>query len=266
MYTEEMVKKEFPNLSFNHIFYINESQINNLYSQLTSNVSSKTIENNVTFGGDVKFSIPILSFLKSLFLGDTSAEAKADVSRKTSTTIEKDLAGRFNDVLKTINEKDYKDIDYLIDKYMNNEDRIFVIGKGDFQCLRGELPSYVKKGNIFKNVDRQMTEDTGKIVLFNGTIEHESNYSELFEELNPGEETTDGRRVFKNLKTPNDKEVTPRLYSRRVFMLCDKQFTVDEFGLKLNFASTYRYLGMLLKDDDVFYLIPYAVWGCDLIL
>ena len=264
MYNEEEIKKQFPHKKFNHIYYMDDQQINSLYSQLTSNISSKTVENETAGEITVNVPLPILPFLKKLFHNSISMEAKTDASRHTEYTVEKDVTSRFHDVLEAIHEKNYKDIDYLIDHYMKDTNHIFVIGKGTFGPIEQDSNLFPTMRNVFNDVDLSIFNDT--IVFFHGEIDQKSNYSELWHRLNKPLDTGRGGNKYQKTIEPREEDITPHTFRRRVFLVCEKPHLVDSWGFRLTFSRSFRFLGMITKKKDIYYLIPYAVWGCNLIL
>lgn len=111
-------------------------RIESIYSQLTGNIDSYSIQskNEIDTDFSAKASYEILRLFGTELAGELNiGKGKSTIS---SISYKREIEDKFLEVIDRINEKNYKDIFCLIEKYMKKADRIITVGKGTFLVLQ----------------------------------------------------------------------------------------------------------------------------------
>lgn len=251
-------------LRFNDIYYLDENSISSIYSQLTDNIESSSIEKGKS--ANTSLSVSVASFLLKLFGKDISIDAGVDVgfSKAETITRTKTLTDKFHDILKVIDENEYKDIFFLIDKYMNHESSIVAIGKGEFVALN--LQNKEKCAEI-RDVKFPIEINNLDFLLFSGIIEEESNYRELFNRLNPDFHLRSEEGIhFSEIVFPNKEDITETIYSKKVYIIMDSKKPKNKFAMCYTADRTFYFFGKVIEFEGNYFIFPYALWGRAVIL
>lgn len=227
--------KYINNISFEDLYYIEGSKIESLYTQLNDNVTSIVIEkrNNLK----LNFTTQLHDMLLKLFNLNFSTETEHSGTETRTYNIS--LEDKFLKVIKSINEKEYKDVFYLIEKHMKNNNQIFAIGKARFtHKFEGDkLKSLIKHTNFPVKLSKNNS------VL----ITHNSLYS------------------YPSLEKP---EIIIPMYCgdlpqncQKVYMIIDDKLIEDKFCFDYTCNTDHHFIGKIVRYENNYFLIPYAIWG-----
>lgn len=251
-------------LGFDDIYYIDEDSINSIYSQLTDNIESISIEKGKS--ANVSFLTSAVSFLLKLFGKELNIDTSAAVNFSKAETITrtKTLTEKFHDILKVIDEKEYKDIFTLIDQYMASKTSIIAIGKGDFIALN--LHDKEKHAEI-RDVKFPMKIDNIDFLLFSGKVERESNYGELFNKLNPEFHLKAEKGIpLSAIVFPSESDITDTVYSKKAYIIMDSKKQKDKFSMYYTADRTFYFFGEVIQFWGNYFIYPFALWGRAVIL
>lgn len=244
------------------IYYFDEDLINNLYYQLPNSLESSSVEKEKNL--NISLSAVLKSFLLKLIGNgiDINSETTLGILKRETVTRQKVSVNKLIDILEAIDEKEFKDIYYLIDKYLQNDGSIFAVGKGEFENLQ-------TRGNrVVPEIDGvNFPFDLGELdfLLFSCQYEKESNYRELFSQLN---QHLKGRTSYNysEIVFPDEADVTTPIYSKRVFVILEPSKMVSKFGLFHTANKTFYFLGEITKAKSDYFVTPFALWGDCVIL
>lgn len=250
---------------FTDIYYFDEEKISSLYHQLPNSREGSSTE--VSKHIDTSLSSTFKSILLKLAGVDIDIDSEVSVGKSKHETITRktESLDRLFGILKEIgenDEKNFKDIYHLIEKYLQNEENIFSVGKGEFEFLplKGD-----KVPNAVLGVEFPVELDNLDCLLFSCKYEKESNYAELFHKLNKHLRGKSSY-YFSEIIVPNEADVTPPIYSKRVFMIIEPSKIVDSFGLRHTYNRTFYFLGRITRTGNNYFIFPYALWGDCVIL
>ena len=252
-------------MKFNDLYYFDEEKINSLYYQLSNSYDAISTEKGKNI--DVSFSPTFKSILFKLagLKMDMAAEGAVGKSKHETVAWKPKPLDKLYDVLKEIGEEDeknFKDIYYLIEKYLQNSENILSVGKGEFSFLHldgDKMPAEVS------GVEFPMQLDKNDCLLFSCEYEKESNYDELFHQLN---QHLKGKTSFysSEIVFHAEADITAPAYSKRVFVILQSSKICDLQGLQYTANKSFYFLGRIIRTGNNYFIIPYALWGECIIL
>lgn len=244
-------------MRFNDIYYFDEDKINNFYYQLPNSIENSSVEKGKNLS--ISLSAVLKSFLLKLIGNemDFNADTTLGTSKRETVTHKKTSVNKLADILKAVDEKEFKDIYYLIDKYLQNDGSILAVGKGEFE------PLLIKENRVAPEINGvKFPIDLGELdfLLFSCKYEKESNYRELLSQLN---QHLKGRtnNNYSEIIFPDENDVTAPIYSKRIFVILEPSKMVDRFGLFYTANKTFYFLGRIIKAKSDYFIIPLALWG-----
>lgn len=224
----------FENSRFRDLFYINPDKMENLYIQLTEGAEKTTLEE--VSRKQTTISLKINEILLKLFNIEYSSE-KEDI-KKEKKQYGASLQRKFKDVISAIHEKEYKDVFYIIEKYMEHDEYIFAIGKARFTNIY--TPKY--DDNVLSKIEFPIKIKKHSIIL----LTHNSDF------LYPSYEKP-------TICFLRNAEVSSQC--KKVYMILEDKYITDEFGFRHTCITDHHFLGKIVCYKNNYFLIPYAVWG-----
>ena len=228
-------------MRFDDLFYCDERKIDSLYVQLTDNITEKTIQKGR--GGKASLNSKVSDIIAKVLNFDLNFEAytnREETIKKIATCNDK-----FIDILEAISEKEYKDVFYLIEKYMANKNHIYAIGEIRIfdRYVYYEGRGYERK--LPKSVKFPLPIKEEYIMISHNLYTAYPSCEDCVESC--GKDYLDTK-------------------CKRVIMIMDRKNIVSEFMLAHNFCTKYRFLGQVIKHKDNYFLIPFVVWGACVLL
>lgn len=249
--------KRFEGLGYKSIYYLNDEKINSMYSQLTGNIESISIQSSheTDIGISAKASNEILRLLGTKLTGELNVGNGSEKTMSITLKREK-IEDKFLDIISKIDEQKYKDTFYLIEKYMKETNHIITVGKGIFLPLHFSENEQPKE---IVNVKFPMKQQyKGKIVLFSGKVILKNGKSKHAMEPDFNENELENQ-----LKEAiyNDEVEADSLYLSRAFIIMEPESVPNYWGLVNTYDKILYYLGEISRFQGNYFITPYALWG-----